>query len=65
MDHVSISVYSDMLEKFIKSSGFEYNGLNPAKGKAYEATVNAPKNNSLVKKRYPHFCQKDSSDSDE
>lgn len=65
VDHVGISVYSDMLEKFIKRFGFEYKGLNPAKGKVYEATVKALKHNSLVKKRYPHFCQKDSLDPDE
>lgn len=45
--------------------GFEYKGLNPAKGKVYEATIKALKHNSLVKKRYPHFCQKDSLDPDE
>ena len=65
VDHVGISVYSDMLEKFIKRFGFEYKGLNPAKGKVYEATIKALKHNSLVKKRYPHFCQKDSLDPDE
>ena len=65
VDHVGISVYSDMLEKFIKRFGFEYKGLNPAKGKVYEATIKALKHNSLVKKRYPHFCQKDSPDPDE
>lgn len=33
--------------------------------KVYEATIKALKHNSLVKKRYPHFCQKDSLDPDE
>ena len=32
---------------------------------AMEATIKALKHNSLVKKRYPHFCQKDSLDPDE
>ncbi len=57
VDHVGISVYSDMLEKFIKRFGFEYKGLNPAKGRVYETTVKALKNNLLVKKRYPNFCR--------
>lgn len=57
VDHVGISVYSDMLEKFIKRFGFEYKGLNPAKGRVYETTVKALKGNLLVKKRYPNFCR--------
>ena len=57
VDHVGISVYSDMLEKFIKRFGFAYRGLNPAKGKVYETTVEELKCNPLVKKRYPHFCK--------
>ena len=58
VDHVGISVYSDILEKFIRRFGFEYKGLNPAKGKIYEATVMALKSNPLVKKRYPRFSNK-------
>lgn len=57
VDHVGISVYSDILEKYIKRFGFEFKGLNPAKGKIYETTVEELKRNPLVKKRYPHFCQ--------
>lgn len=57
VNRVGISVYSDMLEKFIKRFGFEYRTLNPAKGKVFETTVGELKNNPLVKKRYPHFCE--------
>lgn len=57
VDHVGISVYSALLEKFIKRLGFEYKGLNPAKGKIYETTAEALKRNPFVKKRYPKFCQ--------
>jgi len=57
VNHVGISVYSDMLEKFVKRLGFKFKGLNPAKGKIYEATVEELKNNLLIKKRYPHFCK--------
>lgn len=57
VNRVGISVYSDMLEKFIKRFGFEYRTLNPAKGKVFETTVDELKNNPLVKKRYPHFCE--------
>ncbi len=57
VNQVGISVYSDILEKFIKRFGFEYRSLNPAKGKVYETTIEALKTNPLVKKRYPHFCE--------
>ena len=57
VNRVGISVYSDMLEKFIKRFGFEYRSLNPAKGKVFETTVEALKNNPLVRKRYPRFCE--------
>jgi hypothetical protein len=57
VDHIGISVYSDMLEKFIRRFGFEYKGLNPAKGRVYETTAKALKENQLVKKRYPNFCR--------
>lgn len=49
LPHVNC-LYSDILDKFIKRFGFEYKGLNPAKGKIYEATVTALKSNPLVKK---------------
>lgn len=55
VDHVGISVYSDMLEKFIKRFGFEFKGLNPAKDSVYETTADALKENSFVKKQYPSF----------
>lgn len=57
VNRVGISVYSDMLEKFIKRFGFEYRSLNPAKGKVFETTVDKLKSNPLVKKRYPKFCK--------
>lgn len=57
VNRVGISVYSNMLEKFITRFGFEYRGLNPAKGKVFETTVQSLKNNSLIKKRYPSFCK--------
>lgn len=53
---IGISVYSDMLEKFIKRFGFEYRTLNPAKGKVYETTIEKLKKNPAVQKRYPDFC---------
>ena len=55
VNRVGISVYSDILEKFITRFGFEYRCLNPAKGKVFETTVEALKNNPYVKKRCPHF----------
>lgn len=55
VNRVGISVYSDMLEKFIKRFGFEYKGLNPARGRIYEASVSNLKTNSFVRKRYPGF----------
>ena len=57
VDRVGISVYSDMLEKYITRFGFTYAGLNPAGGKIYETTVSALKQNPLVRKRYPKFCR--------
>lgn len=57
VNHVGISVYSDMLEKFVKRFGFEFRSLNPAKGKVFETTIEALMKNPLVKKRYPDFCK--------
>lgn len=57
VDRIGISVYSDTLEKFIIRFGFEFKGLNPAKGKIYETTLSNLKNNPFIKKRYPHFCK--------
>lgn len=57
VDHVGISVYSDILEKFIKRFGFIYKGLNPAKGRVYETTVAELKKNPFVQKRYSDFCR--------
>ena len=57
VDHIGISVYSEILEKFIKRFGFEFRSTNPAKGRVYETTVAALKDNPLVRKRYPQFCE--------
>lgn len=53
---VGISVYSDILEKIVKRFGFEYKGLNPARGKVFEASCETLKANSIIRKRYPKFC---------
>lgn len=58
VNRVGISVYSDMLEKFIKRFGFEFRALNPAKGKVFETTVNKLKSNSLVKKSIRDFANR-------
>lgn len=57
VDRVGISVYNDKLEMFIKTLGFKYKGLNPAKGKVYETSVEALKENPTIKRRYPNFCR--------
>ncbi len=57
IDKIGISVYTDMLEKFILRFGFEFRGLNPAKGKVFETSVSNLKNNATVQKRYPEFCK--------
>lgn len=56
VNRVGISVYSDMLEKFVKRLGFQYVCLNPAKGKVYQTSVKELKSNAFVEKRYPRFC---------
>lgn len=58
VNSVGISVYSDMLEKFIKRFGFEYRALNPAKGKVFETTVEKLKSNPLVKKGIRNFANR-------
>lgn len=59
VNRIGISVYSDMLEKFITRFGFKYCCLNPAKGKVFETTLEDLKNNELVMKRYPNFCKQE------
>lgn len=54
-NRIGISVYSDMLEKFVKMFGFEYKCLNPAKGKVYETSIEKLKLNTQIQKRYPMF----------
>lgn len=57
VQNVGISVYSDMLEKFVQRFGFEFKCLNPAKGKVYETSIMALKENPHVRKRYPDFMK--------
>lgn len=52
---IGISVYSNMLEKFLMKFGFEFRSINPAKGKVFEASIEDLKDNPFVKKRYPDF----------
>lgn len=55
--HIGISVYSKMLEKFVRRFGFREVALNPAKGKVFEVTMEELKKNSAVRKRYPSFVE--------
>lgn len=55
--HIGISVYAQMLEKFVKRFGFQFKGLNPARGKIYEAVVEDLAKNPVVRKRYPDFLK--------
>lgn len=56
VNRVGISVYSDMLEKFVKRFGFVYKCLNPAKGKIYETSYETLKSNPIIRKRYSDFA---------
>ena len=51
LKNIGISIYSDMLEKFVVKLGFVYKGTNPAKGKIYEISCEDLLNNPLAKKR--------------
>jgi hypothetical protein len=53
--HVGISVYSDMLEKFLVRLGFEFRSFNPGNGKVYEADIQTLKKNPFVKRIAPHL----------
>ncbi|MDE5602033.1 MAG: toll/interleukin-1 receptor domain-containing protein [Clostridia bacterium] len=50
--NIGISVYSDMLEKFVVRLGFEFKGYNPANGKIYETSTEKLFKNAYVQKRY-------------
>ncbi len=50
--NLGISVYSDMLEKFMLRYGFHFKGTNPAKGKIYETNTEELASNPFVKNRY-------------
>lgn len=55
VNNIGISVYSELLEKFIRKLGFEYKCLNPANGKVFVTTISSLMCNGFVKKRYPGF----------
>ncbi len=48
---IGISVYQPLLEKFVKSFGFECVGINPAKGKIYMTDTQKLADNGLYCKR--------------
>ena len=50
--NIGISVYSDILEKFVKMFGFEFKCYNPAKGKVYETDFYRLVHNPNVCRRY-------------
>lgn len=50
--NIGISVYSDMLEKFVIKFGFSFKSLNPANGKVYEISKEELLSNSAIMKRY-------------
>ena len=50
--NIGISVYSYLLEKIVTYFGFEYKGLNPIKGKIYETSLDALKNNPNIIRAY-------------
>ena len=52
MINLGISVYSDLLEKFVIKFGFSFRGLNPAKGKIYEVSKHDLLSNDMIIKRY-------------
>lgn len=50
IDRIGVSVYSSMMEKFVKAFGFEYSAVNPAKGKVYVTRFSALTENTAYKK---------------
>lgn len=50
--NIGVSVYSNMLEKFVQRFGFQFKCLNPAKGKVYETTIQQLRNNSFIQRRF-------------
>ena len=50
IDRIGVSVYSSMMEKFVKAFGFEYSAVNPAKGKVYVTRYSALAENAAYKK---------------
>ena len=57
--NIGISVYSDMLEKFVVRLGFEFKGYNPANGKIYETSMSKLLENAYVQKRYGDLVESD------
>lgn len=51
VNRIGVSVYQPLLEKFIKSFGFEYVCTNPAGGKVYASEMAKLKTNALYQKR--------------
>lgn len=54
---IGISVYTDIVEKIITRLGFEYKGINPAKGKVFVLTPDAIRENKVFASRYPAFYE--------
>lgn len=54
--NIGISVYSDVLEDIVKIFGFKFVGLNPAKGKIYETSIDELRQNEIIAKRYKDIC---------
>ncbi len=52
LTRIGISVYSDMVEEFVKKMGFEFMGLNPVKGKIYEVEYSNLINTFAIRSRY-------------
>lgn len=50
VNQVCVVAYSALVEKFVKTLGFEYTGTNPAKGKCYTSTISQLKIKPLIKK---------------
>lgn len=54
--NIGISVYSDVLEDIVKIFGFRFVGLNPAKGKIYEISIDDLRQNEIISQRYKDIC---------
>ena len=52
IERIGISVYSNILQKFVELFGFKYVCLNPAKGKVYETNAQDLMNNPIIKRNF-------------